>query len=580
LCTERAQWAHRLARLRGAGGRRGSSKTGEDGMRRLAKNADDTFRMKAYAGTNGVLLAFDLDQARTPGFLGFAVEHAPTGRPWQWLLSSLTYPGKAHTLLEWGATPSNLAPFQKFRWADYSVEPGTTCRYRAHLVYAGAPNLGEALELDVTTDDGQPAGHRVQFNRAVAASQAFGRKFSDLPGMEALLAQKPPAPVEDWPEAPRVWLENGLLDTILRFIRRATGQTWALDVAIYEYELRSIVNTINAAQASGVRIRVLYHAKDGDEQTAQNEASLQSIPAAAKRGRVTSRIFHDKFIVLSTVDAAGIRAPQAVLCGSTNFTENGVYRQANVVHTADDPALAGRYLELFEQVWDHADDVTATRKWITANNPMDASQPLFAGFSPRTGQTDLAEFVNIITAADKDILFATAFALPDRILDALLGAPNDAVLRFGIQNTASRITGYHADRTAEFTTPALLTTGLEGWVKEGLRGQRGNLLVHTKAIVANFTTDAPVVVSGSHNLSVPASNGNDENYLIMRGDTELADRYGIEILRFYEHYRFRYYAKLLKLKEARPLEIDNTWTVPYYTAGNLKQSARLRFAGR
>jgi phosphatidylserine/phosphatidylglycerophosphate/cardiolipin synthase-like enzyme len=223
---------------------------------------------------------------------------------------------------------------------------------------------------------------------------------------------------------------------------------------------------------------------------------------------------------------------------------------------------------------------SSTRNWINANNPIDPGQRLFAGFSPRTGKTDLAEFINIINAADRDLLFATAFKLPEDVLNALLGTANDPVLRYGIQNTASRITGFHADRTAEFTTPALLSNGLEGWVKEGLRGQRGNLLVHTKAIVTNFTTDSPVVISGSHNLSVPASNGNDENYLIMRGDTDLADRYGLEILRFYEHYRFRYYAKKLELKEAKPLEIDDSWADDYYAAGHIKELSRLRFAGR
>jgi len=117
-------------------------------------------------------------------------------------------------------------------------------------------------------------------------------------------------------------------------------------------------------------------------------------------------------------------------------------------------------------------------------------------------------------------------------------------------------------------------------VKEGLKGQRGRLLVHLKAIVANFTTDSPVVISGSHNLSEAASSGNDENYLIIRGDTDLADRYGLEILRFYEHYRFRYYAKLLKLKQARPLATDDGWADAYYEDGNLKALSRLRFAGR
>jgi phosphatidylserine/phosphatidylglycerophosphate/cardiolipin synthase-like enzyme len=555
-------------------------------MRKLKKNTQDTFRVKAYAGTSSVLLAFDLDKAYKPGLLGFAIEQKEGNKPWQWLLNSLTFPGKPHTIPKWGATPSNLAPIQKFRWADYSIEPGTTCKYRVHLAYVdqqhpALPALGDALEIEVCTNDGIPKDHCIYFNRAVAASQSFGRKFYNL---DKLISEKKKNKekmlIEDWPSEPREWLENGLLDGILQFIKRAKDEKWALDVAIYEYELKTIVDAVNEAHKRHVEVRVLYHAKKGDEQTSENEASLMKIPAAKKRGRVTSKIFHDKFIVLSRITTAGKRIPEAVLCGSTNFTENGVYRQANVVHVTDDKAIAMRYSEVFDVIWDNSADVSFTRNWITVNNPIDPSLTLFAGFSPRTGQSDLAEFINIIKAADKDVLFATAFKLPKDILDALLGTANDPVLRYGIQNTASKITGFHADRTAEFTTPALLASGLEGWVKEGLKGQRGNLLVHTKVIVTNFTTDNPVIISGSHNLSVPASNDNDENYLIMRGDTDLADRYGLEILRFYEHYRFRYYAKKLKLKEARPLEIDDSWANDYYAAGQIKESARLRFAGR
>lgn len=548
-------------------------------MRRLKKNAQDTFRLKAYAGTNSVLLAADVDASRKPGLLGFAIEQKEGNKPWQWLLNSLTFPNTPHTLPKWGATPSHRAPIQKFRWGDYSIEPGVTCKYRVHLAYghAAQPTLDEALEIEVTTDDGKPKDHRAVFNRAVAASQAFGRKFPDV---DKLISKNKTLPIEKWPAAPRDWLENGLLDTILAFIGRAKDGKWALDVAIYEYELKAIVDAVNAAHKRGADVRVLYHAKAGDPQTAQNVASLKKIPAAKKRGRGTSKIFHDKFIVLSKVNAAGDHVPQAVLCGSTNFTENGVYRQANAVHVADDKTIAARYLDLFDEIWNAPADVGATRKWINQNNPIDAQAALFAGFSPRSGKTDLAEFIRIIQSADKDLLFATAFNLPNDILDALLGAPHDAVLRYGIQNTASRITGFHADRTAEFTATALLSKGLEGWVKEGLRGQKGNLLVHTKAVVANFTTDHPVVLSGSHNLSVSASESNDENYLIMRDDTDLADRYGLEILRFYEHYRFRYYAKLLKLKQARPLATDDSWADDYYKPGDLRESSRLRFAGR
>ncbi|EJM09683.1 hypothetical protein PMI21_05412 [Pseudomonas sp. GM18] len=548
-------------------------------MRVLARNDQDDFRVKAYAGTNGVLLAIDLAEPRRKGLLGFAIEKQQGDKPWLFLFNSLTFPGKTHTFPQFHATPSDAAPLQKFRWADYAVNPGVTIHYRVHLAYgtADAPQLGECLEVTVTTDNGLPKGQHVIFNRAVAASQAFQRKFSDL---DALLSANKKLPIEEWPDAPRQWLENGLLARLLGFIERAVDGQWALDIAIYEYQLQVIVDAVNAAFERGVKVRVLYHAQPGEDTTVLNEASLEKIPAANKRGRVTHNIFHDKFMILSRLDAVGQHQPEAVLCGSTNFTANGVYRQANVVHVLDDARIGASYLQTFEQVWATPADVDATRDWLTEHNPMQPDQPLFAGFSPRTGEGDLSEFIKIINAAKKDLLFVTAFTLPDKILNALLGQPHDDILRYGLQNTVSSITGFHADRTAEFAATALLNTGLEGWLKENMKGQKGNLLVHTKAIVVDFTSDSPTIISGSHNLSDAASNGNDENYLIIRGDTDLADRYGLELLRFYEHYRFRYFAKKLQLKQVRPLAADDSWTDDYYREGDLRMLSRLRFAGR
>lgn len=548
-------------------------------MRVLVANPQDDFRVKAYAGTNGVLLAMDLAEPRRKGLLGFAIEKQQGDKPWLFLFNSLTFPGEAHTFPQFHATPSDKAPLQKFRWADYAVNPGTTMHYRVHLAYgtADAPQLGESLELSITSDDGHPANQSVIFNRAVAASQAFQRKFPDL---DAQISANKNLPIEAWPDAARLWLENGLLERLLGYIERAVDAQWALDIAIYEYQLQAIVDAVNAAFTRGVQVRVLYHAQPDDSDTTLNETNLARLPAANKRGRVTHNIFHDKFIVLSRVDGAGQRQPEAVLCGSTNFTANGVYRQANVVHTLDDVTIATRYLQTFEEVWANPADVAATRSWITEHNPMDPTQALFAGFSPRSGGADLREFAEIIEAAKKDVLFVTAFSLPDAILNALLGKPHDDILRYGLQNTASRITGFHADRTAEFAATALLNTGLEGWLKENMKGQKGNLLVHTKAVITDFTTDAPTIISGSHNLSSSASSGNDENFLIIRGDTDLADRYGLELLRFYEHYRFRYFAKKLALKQVSPLAVDDSWTNDYYVEGDLRQLSRLRFAGR
>jgi phosphatidylserine/phosphatidylglycerophosphate/cardiolipin synthase-like enzyme len=548
-------------------------------MRVLVKNPADDFRVKAYAGTNGVLLAMDLAEPRRKGLLGFAIEKQQGAKPWLFLFNSLTFPNKAHTFPQFHATPSDIAPLQKFRWADYAVNPGMTLHYRVHLAYgtADAVQLGESLELTITSDDGYPSSQSVIFNRAVAASQAFQRRFPDL---DAQISANKNMPIEAWPDAARQWLENGLLGRLLGFIERAVDGQWALDIAIYEYQLQAIIDAVNAAFVRGVQVRVLYHARPDDEDTTINEASLAALPPASKRGRMTHNIFHNKFIVLSRADASGEQQPEAVLCGSTNFTANGVYRQANVVHVLDDESVAASYLQTFEQIWVQPDDVGVTRDWITEHNPMNPQQPLFVGFSPRTGGADLQAFESIISAAKKDVLFVTAFSLPDAILNALLGQPHDEILRYGLQNTASRITGFHADRSAEFAATALLNTGLEGWLRENMKGQKGNLLVHTKAVVTDFTSDSPTIISGSHNLSASASNGNDENYLIIRGDTDLADRYGLELLRFYEHYRFRYFAKKLALKQVSPLAAGDSWTNDYYIEGDLRQLSRLRFAGR
>lgn len=112
-------------------------------------------------------------------------------------------------------------------------------------------------------------------------------------------------------------------------IERAPGPGWAIDVAIYEIELPEVVDSLESALRRGVGVRVVYHAKAGDPQTAENERHLARLPGPLKKARVTSSIFHQKFVVLTRLAADGRRQPTAVLTGSTNFTSNAVYRQAN-----------------------------------------------------------------------------------------------------------------------------------------------------------------------------------------------------------------------------------------------------------
>jgi len=378
------------------------------------------------------------------------------------------------------------------------------------------------------------------------------------------------------------WLSRGLLEQIDTFVKRALDGQWALDICIYEYELQEIRDFVEAAHARGVNIRVVYHAKPSDSRTKKNAQYLAPLGKAVLRPRVTSKICHDKFILLSKMDGKK-REAASILCGSTNFTENGVYRQFNVVQVVEDESIAEQYLKLFEFLF-AGNNPSETKKFITKQDPMKPDVPLFVGFSPRSGGTDLKDFVDEVNHSRRDVLFCVVFSMDKTVLKAILGDKNDPILRYGISNAPGNIKGYEADKTRAFTTPALLPKGIEGWLAEDYRGQKGSIHIHAKVIVIDFTTDSPVVISGSHNFSGPASSGNDENYLIIRGNRDVADYFGCELLRIYDHYRFRFVAKdVYKSKKAKAkgprLAPDDSWTKPYFDAKDLKMTDRLRFTG-
>ncbi len=567
-------------------------------MRRLGGTTNGV-RVKAFAGTTGVLLAMNVGAPARKGLLGFAIERETMSGKFKgskkWLDAMLDFPGIPHNAGE--PVPTNKAPVQKFRWSDYTVFPGVDYRYTIH------PVRGEAGDLDIqdgpkvsVTTMGPDSEHYVIFNRAAAASQAFARS-NPKDAVKLWLAEQkkkkgrdPFANISFTPEAYN-WLSRGLLETIVGFIND-TGDAMAIDVAIYEFQHPGIRAAIAAAAKRGVTVRLLHHAK-GDKTSLESEKAIKASGLRALGvdviKRKTSKLMHNKFMVRSKLSSAGKRTATAALFGSTNFTDNGVYRQGNVVHIARNADIGARYLEQFERLVTTAEDASETKKETSAANPIDKTARIFDGFSPRAKRDDLDYFVKIIDGAKRDLLFTTVFLqiVPD-ILTAMLGKPHDDVIRIGLQNTATKIIGVHKDRSALFVTPAFLNTGLEGWLKESKYDQEGNILIHCKIIIANFTSDAPTLISGSHNFTNPASNGNDENYVVMKCSDDLldvADAYGVEVMRLYDHYRFRWLAKQpkktasgkLKKDNAPYLSLDDSWTDDYFGGDTMKTADRNRF---
>src|SRR5205085_2017181 len=79
---------------------------------------------------------------------------------------------------------TRVAPLQKFRWGDYTVEPGHTYRYRVYARYGKPEDIIAApvaaaladpfVEVTVTTEDPPNDPEcSVFFNRGAAASEAY-----------------------------------------------------------------------------------------------------------------------------------------------------------------------------------------------------------------------------------------------------------------------------------------------------------------------------------------------------------------------------------------------------------------------
>jgi phosphatidylserine/phosphatidylglycerophosphate/cardiolipin synthase-like enzyme len=66
----------------------------------------------------------------------------------------------------------------------------------------------------------------------------------------------------------------------------------------------------------------------------------------------------------------------------------------------------------------------------------------------------------------------------------------------------------------------------------------GWAIVHSKVVVIDPFTD-PAVITGSHNFSKAASEKNDENMVIIKGNPDLAQAYAVNAKSVYDHFRWR-----------------------------------------
>jgi PLD-like domain len=538
--------------------------------------ADGGLSVRVTAGTSSVLLGWDLTDPA--GCLGFGIHRTDhTEDEAYWLRGLKTFP----SLVPHPGPGMDFSlrdhPIQGFQWGDYTAKPEHDYTYRV-LAWGGRPGALAPLadvRVDVRTEAEDDGTHGIWFNRGVAGSQAYVKRFGTY--------TPPVGAGEDHPAF--AWLSRGLGEAFVRFVRRASGPGWGLRGAFYEFTWATGLSALAGAAAAGADVSLVVHGRDkdpagGDDKDTTAEDNRAAVAAAGldpvvvwRTAANKSALQHNKFLVL-TKDGA----PVAVWTGSANLTQGAVFGHLNVGHLIGDPDVAARFLDYWAQLADQANTTAALRVRNEAGNPAAVTAPgLTAIFSPRaTRSTLLSAYGDVFDTAVSSAHITGAFGLNAVFRDRL--AVDRAVVRTVLldQEADPPIPAVDPDVRVSWGDYLHHVT-FEQWAAEHLTNFNSWVkFIHTKIILVDPLTAAPVTFTGSANYSDNSTTDNEENTVVVRGTgtaagdaaaRRVADIYLTEYQRLFMHFVFRDWAAAGAAGSTGVLAEDDAWTARYYAAG-------------
>lgn len=524
-------------------------------------------QVRAIAGSDVVTLAWDFvagTEEKRKGLLGFAIERAELDEAGElvnryWLRGAMHLRFKDEGLPPGTPVPTPEHPVQSFQWADYTAKPGTSYGYRVVPAF-GKPkllSLAETLSSSVAvrceTEIGRdPAAgdtavrNDVLFNRGVAGSQTYARRFGKV------------KPDQTQPLSEQIaWLSRGLFEKLVGFIETAGGPDAAdhqLRAMLYEFKYAPVGEAFLRAKVAGADVDIRYEAKSYLE---ENEQMIEAVGighiCSPQRSRTGIR--HNKFIVLVH---QGV--PVAVWTGSTNISPGGIFGHSNVGHAIWDQDIAQMFLDYWDALADPNVKPAALRNSCQAVTPTPADVQPPKGvtllFSPRdavdpgTSSPTLQWYADLLASAKSIACMTFAFNF-DRVFAKAVDGDTDALTYLVFDKAPDDLqeTQIRRNKNAVMAVGSKLEKGdLENFVGESLTGFNRNRYIHDKFFLVDPLSDDPIVITGTANFSEPSQESNDENMVVIRGDTRIADIYFGEFMRVFDHHYVRYIVAKMKLE--------------------------------
>ncbi len=561
----------------------------------------------AIAGTRAILIALNMAAVDRKGLLGFAFRRKVGDGEFEWLKGMKVFPSLVPKDDGRGKVtyfPTNENPIQSFLWSDYEADPGQTYTFEISAMRGRPGHLqpSDTLSFVVQTEPADDGHHGVWFNRGAIASQAFAAQF----GNKSLTDED----YNDPSNKEVAWLSRGLLEACLAYID-GTPAGDGLRVCAYEFTYQRVLIALKNALDRGVDVKIVYHATSDNKK----QIAAAKIPDKGKNGqalfeRTRPKTPHNKFIIR----LAGGTEPVSVWTGSTNFTASGFLGQTNVGHLVTDAGVASTYLKLWAELSNNpgAADARENAMTLSANPANLIGRGVTLVFSPRPSDRMLDWYGARIADAANSSMFTGAFTVDPEILKPIEQAgsslraillerpptheiikaqednPADVMVSYGAilgKTKTEKRTGHDEDGNPVTKWAPIPRFKLESWfLDEELERKNGQgfvFFIHTKFLLIDPLSNDPLVCTGSANFSGESLKSNDENMLLIRGNTRVADIYLTEFDRIFRHFYFRDAANEIAQKGIRDefglLKESDTWTSDYFDPKNVKNHRREMF---
>lgn len=534
--------------------------------------------------------------------IGFMIERQrKTGTTWQTaeilrnrvgFNSASVDPDKPDTLSQ----PSSIWPFQRYDWTEHGANNNNSVRYRVSCMakktdtVLGKTELVAIAQSDWTgkIDVNALAGDDIEvyFNRGAVMSQYVARIAREKKWTVDDISDN----VKLLQDPLRVFLSGELRLALLRLLDEAIQNPF-LDIHAALFEL-SDTELIGKLKQLGPRAHIILtdgankKKVDGNIQYYDENANVRGNLKQAGVN-VSDRILaklglgHNKILIM--VDNRTDKAI-SVWTGSTNWSSTGLCTQLNNGILFKDPAVAALYYNYWKELQKAGSTFTTDLMNFNGNSPKTVGS-LNAWFT-RTAKAaigvtpvDIQYLEDLVNSAKDSILYVMFQPGGEPLTSIVKKSKQNGMYVRGVVSTVLpgnqekfRLLDENSDKpyTTDLVQPDGIANDFTWWVKEVTRhvflSQIGFAITHAKMIVIDAFSDNPIVITGSHNFSTSASQANDENFVVIKGNKKLAQHYAVACISTYAHYRWRAYVHDTLAAGKKPwsqLNSDPIWQNSY-----------------